>query len=234
MKGVVMRAAAANTQTRLVTGRVAGCASARTNAMRRNCGATASVFTSGEFNSLETSALSLSIDRSRTAAKCRGGGTEERRGKRPPICRATDASFARREKTRVLPSGFVPARHSAFTSRARRAKEREREATMTSARPVALSFLLTDSHFSSRAGAGLSCARRVVGAQTKSRGGALIVEANAKRCLGSTTGGTNRHRKRTSGFRIRKRSATGSKVLKNRRKKGRKQIAPASKHSGKK
>merc|ERR1711862_607313 len=129
MKGVVMRATAANTQTRLVTGRVAGCASARTNAMRRNCGATASVFTSG---------------------------------------------------------------------------------------------------------AGLSCARRVVGAQTKSRGGALIVEANAKRCLGSTTGGTNRHRKRTSGFRIRKRSATGSKVLKNRRKKGRKQIAPASKHSGKK
>ena len=61
MKGVVMRAAAANTQTRLVTGRVAGCASARTNAMRRNCGATASVFTSGEFNSLETSALSLSL-----------------------------------------------------------------------------------------------------------------------------------------------------------------------------
>merc|ERR1712070_5696 len=109
-----------------------------------------------------------------------------------------------------------------------RAKERERERERPR-RP-----LLVRSHFSSRAGAGLSCASRVVGAQTKSRGGALIVEANAKRCLGSTTGGTNRHRKRTSGFRIRKRSATGSKVLKNRRKKGRKQIAPASKHSGKK
>ncbi|QDZ22278.1 ribosomal protein L34 [Chloropicon primus] len=83
-------------------------------------------------------------------------------------------------------------------------------------------------------GAGLSAARRAVGAQTRSRGGALIVEANAKRCLGSTKGGTNRHRARTSGFRVRKRSATGSKVLKNRRKKGRKQLAPASKFSGKK
>merc|ERR1711924_516938 len=40
--------------------------------------------------------------------------------------------------------------------------------------------------------------------------------------------GTNRHRRRTSGFRVRKRTATGSKVLKNRRKKGRKVLAPAS------
>merc|ERR1712157_593897 len=83
-------------------------------------------------------------------------------------------------------------------------------------------------------GTGLSCPRRVIGTGTQTRGGSLIVEANAKRCLGSTKGGTNRHRKRTSGFRVRKRSATGSKVLKNRRKKGRKQLAPASKHSGKK
>ena len=233
MKGVVMRAAAANTQTRLVTGRVAGCASARTNAMRRNCGATASVFTSGEFNSLETSALSLSIDRSRTAAKCEGGGTEERRGKTSHFAAPrTLPSLAVRRPECCLRALFPLATPPSRVARV--VRKREREATMTSARPVALSFLLTDSHFSSRAGAGLSCARRVVGAQTKSRGGALIVEANAKRCLGSTTGGTNRHRKRTSGFRIRKRSATGSKVLKNRRKKGRKQIAPASKHSGKK
>ena len=226
MKGVVMRAAAANTQTRLVTGRVAGCASARTNAMRRNCGATASAFTSGEFNSLETSALSLSIDRSRTAAKCEGGGTEERRGKTSHFAAPrTLPSLAVRRPECCLRALFPLA-----TPPSRVARERERPR-----RPLfVLSFLLTDSHFSSRAGAGLSCARRVVGAQTKSRGGALIVEANAKRCLGSTTGGTNRHRKRTSGFRIRKRSATGSKVLKNRRKKGRKQIAPASKHSGKK
>mmetsp|Transcript_2809 Transcript_2809/g.4686 ORF Transcript_2809/g.4686 Transcript_2809/m.4686 type:complete len:130 (+) Transcript_2809:124-513(+) len=83
-------------------------------------------------------------------------------------------------------------------------------------------------------GSGLSCARPTIGARPSGRGTALIVEANAKRCLGSTKGGTNRHRKRTSGFRVRKRSATGSKVLKNRRKKGRKQLAPASKHSGKK
>ena len=85
MKGVVMRATAANTQTRLVTGRVAGCASARTNAMRRNCGATASVFTSGEFNSLETSALSLSLsidlERQRSAEEVGRKRGEER----PPI-----------------------------------------------------------------------------------------------------------------------------------------------------
>ena len=83
-------------------------------------------------------------------------------------------------------------------------------------------------------GAGLSCARRGLSSRTPQRGGSLLVEANAKRCLGSTKGGTNRHRKRTSGFRVRKRSATGAKVMKNRRKKGRKQLAPASKHSGKK
>ena len=231
MKGVVMRATAANTQTRLVTGRVAGCASARTNAMRRNCGATASAFTSGEFNSLETSALSLSIDRSRTAAKCEGGGTEERRGKTSHFAAPrTLPSLAVRRPECCLRALFPLATPPSRVARVVQKRERERPR-----RPLfVLSFLLTDSHFSSRAGAGLSCARRVVGAQTKSRGGALIVEANAKRCLGSTTGGTNRHRKRTSGFRIRKRSATGSKVLKNRRKKGRKQIAPASKHSGKK
>ena len=229
MKGVVMRAAAANTQTRLVTGRVAGCASARTNATRRNCGATASVFTSGEFNSLETSALSLSLsidlERQRSAEEVGRKRGEER--DLPSAAPRTLPSLAVRRPECCLRALFPLATPPSRVAR-------EREATTTSARPVALSFLLTDSHFSSRAGAGLSCARRVVGAQTKSRGGALIVEANAKRCLGSTTGGTNRHRKRTSGFRIRKRSATGSKVLKNRRKKGRKQIAPASKHSGKK
>ena len=89
MKGVVMRATAANTQTRLVTGRVAGCASARTNAMRRNCGATASVFTSGEFNSLETSALSLSLSLSLSIDRERQRSAEEvgrKRGEeRPPI-----------------------------------------------------------------------------------------------------------------------------------------------------
>merc|ERR1719284_2120718 len=94
------------------------------------------------------------------------------------------------------------------------------------------SYGATASDFSR--GAGLSLASRSLTASRPSgRGGALSVQANAKRCLGSTTGGTNRHRKRTSGFRVRKRTATGSKVLKNRRKKGRKQIAPASKHSGK-
>ena len=232
MKGVVMRAAAANTQTRLVTGRVAGCASARTNAMRRNCGATASVFTSGEFNSLETSALSLSLsidlERQRSAEEVGRKRGEER--DLPSAAPRTLPSLAVRRPECCLRALFPLATPPSRVARVVQKRERERPR-----RPLfVLSFLLTDSHFSSRAGAGLSCARRVVGAQTKSRGGALIVEANAKRCLGSTTGGTNRHRKRTSGFRIRKRSATGSKVLKNRRKKGRKQIAPASKHSGKK
>ena len=85
--------------------------------------------------------------------------------------------------------------------------------------PCAFSFLFfTHSHTHSLfcppflSGSGLSCARPTIGARPSGRGTALIVEANAKRCLGSTKGGTNRHRKRTSGFRVRKRSATGSKV----------------------
>ena len=87
--------------------------------------------------------------------------------------------------------------------------------------PCAFSFLFfTHSHTLSLSlfcppflsGSGLSCARPTIGARPSGRGTALIVEANAKRCLGSTKGGTNRHRKRTSGFRVRKRSATGSKV----------------------
>jgi len=66
--------------------------------------------------------------------------------------------------------------------------------------------------------------------------GTLIVVANAKKSLGCTKEGTNRHRRRTSGFRTRMQSPTGRKVLANRRAKGRKNLAPASekKSGGKK
>lgn len=39
-----------------------------------------------------------------------------------------------------------------------------------------------------------------------------------------TLGGTNRKQKRTSGFRARMRSATGRKVIANRRRRGRKKL----------
>nr|YP_009315070.1 Ribosomal protein L34 [Titanophycus setchellii]SCW23525.1 Ribosomal protein L34 [Titanophycus setchellii] len=40
-----------------------------------------------------------------------------------------------------------------------------------------------------------------------------------------TLGGTNRKRIKTSGFRKRMRSATGKRIIRNRRRKNRKQIA---------
>eukprot|EP00892_Ulva_mutabilis_P009122 jgi/Ulvmu1/6582/UM003_0219.1 len=56
----------------------------------------------------------------------------------------------------------------------------------------------------------------------------LTIVANAKRNLGATCEGSNRHSKKTSGFRARMQSPTGRKVLRARRKKGRKLICPAS------
>ncbi|ABO96366.1 predicted protein [Ostreococcus lucimarinus CCE9901] len=56
--------------------------------------------------------------------------------------------------------------------------------------------------------------------------GALVVTAGGK-SIGCTLGGTRRKRARTSGFRTRIASASGRKVLKNRRAKGRKVLAPA-------
>eukprot|EP00775_Hariotina_reticulata_P006102 gene6102-6340_t len=61
--------------------------------------------------------------------------------------------------------------------------------------------------------------------------GALVVVANAKKSLGCTKQGTRRARRRTSGFRTRMASPTGRKVLKLRRKKGRKLLCPASQRS---
>jgi large subunit ribosomal protein L34 len=58
------------------------------------------------------------------------------------------------------------------------------------------------------------------------RRGTLVVEANNKKGLGSTTFGTRRKRARVSGFRTRMATPGGRKVLKARRKKGRKNIAP--------
>lgn len=58
------------------------------------------------------------------------------------------------------------------------------------------------------------------------RRGTLVVEANNKKGLGSTTFGTRRKRARVSGFRTRMATPGGRKVLKARRNKGRKNIAP--------
>ena len=65
--------------------------------------------------------------------------------------------------------------------------------------------------------------------------GALVVVANAKNSMGAGQGkgGTNRHRKRTSGYRVRKQTVGGRRVLKARRKRGRKVLAPASTHGSK-
>lgn len=56
--------------------------------------------------------------------------------------------------------------------------------------------------------------------------GPLVVEANRKKGLGSTLFGSRRKRARVSGFRTRMASVGGRKVLKARRKKGRKNLVP--------
>ncbi|WIA11858.1 hypothetical protein OEZ85_011944 [Tetradesmus obliquus] len=65
----------------------------------------------------------------------------------------------------------------------------------------------------------------------KGRGALVVVAANGGKSLGCTKGGTRRARRRTSGFRTRMASPTGRKVLKLRRKRGRKNICPASTRS---
>jgi large subunit ribosomal protein L34 len=57
--------------------------------------------------------------------------------------------------------------------------------------------------------------------------GPLVVEANRKKGLGCTLGGTRRKRARVSGFRARMATVGGRKVLQARRKKGRKSLCPA-------
>ncbi|GFR39855.1 hypothetical protein Agub_g352 [Astrephomene gubernaculifera] len=66
--------------------------------------------------------------------------------------------------------------------------------------------------------------------------GSLLVMANAKKSIACTKEGTNRKRRRTSGFRTRLATKNGRKVLKARRAKGRHSICPASerKSGGKK
>ena len=67
---------------------------------------------------------------------------------------------------------------------------------------------------------------------------ALVVVAaagNAKNSLGArkSNGGSNLTKKRTSGYRARKASVGGRKVLKARRRRGRKRLVPASDNGGK-
>lgn len=54
------------------------------------------------------------------------------------------------------------------------------------------------------------------------------MECNRKKGKGCTLEGTKRARARTSGFRMRLKTAAGRKVVQARRKKGRKSLAPAS------
>ena len=56
--------------------------------------------------------------------------------------------------------------------------------------------------------------------------GRLVVQANRKKGLGATLFGTRRKRARVSGFRSRMATVGGRKVLKARRKKGRKNLCP--------
>jgi len=82
----------------------------------------------------------------------------------------------------------------------------------------------------------LVAARRAAGPAVGPVGrGALVVVANAKNSMGAGQGkgGTNRHRKRTSGYRVRKQTVGGRRILKARRKRGRKTLAPASTHGSK-
>ena len=61
--------------------------------------------------------------------------------------------------------------------------------------------------------------------------GALVVVAGGN-SIGNTLHGTRRARARTSGFRARLQSPTGRRVLKARRAKGRKYLAPAGAVNG--
>ncbi|KXZ44057.1 hypothetical protein GPECTOR_74g671 [Gonium pectorale] len=66
--------------------------------------------------------------------------------------------------------------------------------------------------------------------------GGLLVMANAKKSMACTKEGTNRKRRRTSGFKARMATKNGQKVLKARRARGRHVLCPASegKSGGKK
>ena len=59
-------------------------------------------------------------------------------------------------------------------------------------------------------------------------GAPLRIEANGKNSIGNTKGGTRRARTRTSGFRARRLTPGGRKVLAARRKRGRKVLVPAA------
>jgi large subunit ribosomal protein L34 len=118
----------------------------------------------------------------------------------------------RRNKIRIIMSAFtMSAMASALPSSSAR---------LTRARAPTLAF-----RASVAATPGGLSARAFAPRQTPGRG-ALVIVAGGK-SLGCTLSGTRRKRARTSGFRARKATASGRKVLKLRRAKGRKVLAPA-------
>lgn len=109
---------------------------------------------------------------------------------------------------------------SAFTMSAMASALPSSSARLTRARAPTLAF-----RASVAATPGGVSARAFAPRQTPGRG-ALVIVAGGK-SLGCTLSGTRRKRARTSGFRARKATASGRKVLKLRRAKGRKVLAPA-------
>uniref|UniRef100_A0A7S0WK73 50S ribosomal protein L34, chloroplastic n=1 Tax=Ostreococcus mediterraneus TaxID=1486918 RepID=A0A7S0WK73_9CHLO len=109
---------------------------------------------------------------------------------------------------------------SAFTMSAMASALPSPSARMTRARAPTLAF-----RASVAATPGGLSARAFAPRQTPGRG-ALVIVAGGK-SIGCTLSGTRRKRARTSGFRARKATASGRKVLKLRRAKGRKVLAPA-------
>ncbi|KAG2495598.1 hypothetical protein HYH03_006198 [Edaphochlamys debaryana] len=101
---------------------------------------------------------------------------------------------------------------------------------MTSRATMPIVPRTTTSSFMGGSFAGSSLAR-----VAPARGG-LVVMANAKKSIACTKEGTNRKRRRTSGFKARMATKNGRNVLKARRAKGRKCLCPASegKSGGKK
>ena len=138
------------------------------------------------------------------------GDDERRRATFIDACRERRSTSS----TRIMSAFTMSAMASALPSSS------SSSACVTRARAPKIAF-----RASVAATPGALSARAFAPRQTPGRG-ALVIVAGGK-SLGCTLSGTRRKRARTSGFRARKATASGRKVLKLRRAKGRKVLAPA-------